>query len=65
MITIKQDLKRDAFRRDHILVTVLSHQKQNWTQTTAKAVVFAEIILISHAFLRILHHVSVKDTPLK
>lgn len=65
MITIKQDLKRDAFGRGHILVTVLSHHKQNSTQTTAKAELFLKLILISHALLQILDYVSVKDTPLQ
>lgn len=49
MITIKQDLKREAFGRGHMLVTVLSHVKQNRTQTPAKAILFAELILIFHA----------------
>lgn len=59
VITIKQDLKRDAFRTDHIIVTALSHQKWNRTQTTAKALSFVKPILISHAPPQIIDHVSI------
>lgn len=54
VITIKWDLKRDVFGKNHIIDTTLSHQKQNKIQTTAKAFSFGKPTVISHAPLQIL-----------
>lgn len=59
VVTIKRDLKRDVFGKNHIIDTTLSHQKQNKIQTTAKAFSFGKPTVISHAPLQILDYVSV------
>lgn len=41
------------YLEEPLLVMILSHQKQNRTQTTAKAILFIELILISHPPLQI------------